>query len=117
MGKITTHVLDTVCGKPARGLALELYRMPEGGGSAVLLASRLTNEDGRLNCPMLEGEAMLPGNYELRFRVGDYFEKMGDYSESIWHVIPIGFKVREVNEHYHVPLLLAPGGYSTYRGS
>lgn len=116
-GRITTHVLDTAIGEPARGMALQLYRIT--GGAEELVSSSVTNADGRVDAPLLAGEDFLAGTYEIRFSVGDYMAKQGSYSsrQSIWEHIPIRFKAADSSAHYHVPLLLSPGGYSTYRGS
>lgn len=115
-GKVTTHVLDTALGKPAQGIGVELCRL-QPGGSYAIIASASTNADGRLNEPLVSGERFDEGLYELRFRVGDYFESMNSLVPSIWEVVPIAFRVRDAKQHYHIPLLIAPGAYSTYRGS
>ncbi|WP_430082235.1 hydroxyisourate hydrolase [Paenibacillus ferrarius] len=115
---ITTHVLDTSCGKPAIGVRIALYRVTTGGG-AELLRSAETNEDGRVPQPMLTGEDYTPGTYELVFHVGEYFKRRGvDLTEPAFlDEVPIRFGVASKSSHYHVPLLIAPWGYSTYRGS
>ncbi|MDY7221265.1 hydroxyisourate hydrolase [Halalkalibacterium halodurans] len=117
-GKVTTHVLDTSCGKPAAGVVVELWKIVEGGESE-LLTKAVTNQDGRLDKPLLTENKMARGVYELRFQVGDYFLRNGLVNQAypFLHVIPVRFGLEDVNEHYHVPLLVAPGGYSTYRGS
>jgi 5-hydroxyisourate hydrolase len=107
MGRLTTHVLDTARGKPAAGLAVELW-----AGEKLLKAFH-TNSDGRADAPLLEGDAFKAGTYELRFKAGDY---LGG-GQPFLDVIPIRFTVADADQHYHVPLLLAPYGYSTYRGS
>ncbi len=113
MGRLTTHVLDTVSGKPAAGLLIELW----SGDSK--LASNITNADGRVDAPLLEGAAMRSGTYELRFFAGDYLRttdaKLTD--PPFLDIIPICFGIADPAAHYHVPLLLSPYGYSTYRGS
>jgi 5-hydroxyisourate hydrolase len=115
MGRLTTHVLDTARGKPAAGLAIELYRM---GGAEELIGRARTNADGRVDRPLLEGDAFRPGVYELRFFAGDYLRAGGPPAEPPFlDVIPIRFGVAAAGEHYHVPLLLSPYAYSTYRGS
>jgi 5-hydroxyisourate hydrolase len=115
MGRLTTHVLDTAMGRPAAGLAIELYRL--GEGEERLVATR-TNEDGRVDGPLLEGGRFVPGVYELRFHAGDYLRRRGTLPEPAFlDVIPIRFGIAAADEHYHVPLLLSPYGYSTYRGS
>ena len=102
---LTTHVLDVSRGRPAAGVAITLARGDE------VLASAVTNADGRTDAPLLE--RLEAGEYELRFAVGDYFG--GD--ERFLDVVPVRFGVTDPDAHHHVPLLVAPGGYSTYRGS
>lgn len=115
MGRLTTHVLDTAAGAPAKGLTVELYRLT-GGETRVTVAR--TNGDGRLDRPLLEGDALTAGIYELRFYAGDYLRGRHDLpSPAFLDVVPIRFGVASPQEHYHVPLLLSPYGYSTYRGS
>jgi 5-hydroxyisourate hydrolase len=115
MGRLTTHVLDTSRGCPAAGLEIELFRLgPEGDRIAVAT----TNRDGRVDAPLLEGADFLPGVYELRFHAGAYLRATNTLPEPPFlDVIPIRFGVASAEEHYHVPLLLSPFGYSTYRGS
>jgi 5-hydroxyisourate hydrolase len=108
MGRLTTHVLDTARGRPAAGLAIELW------AGEKLLKAITTNADGRADAPLLEGDAFEAGTYELRFKAGGYF---GKTDQPFLDVIPIRFIVADASQHYHVPLLLAPYGYSTYRGS
>ncbi len=117
MGKLTTHVLDTAKGCPARGLAIALYRLSEGG--RTLVVETITNEDGRAPGPLLEGEAMIAGQYELVFRAGAYLDAQGfDLPEpKFLDEVPIRFGIAALDENYHVPLLISPFGYSTYRGS
>jgi hydroxyisourate hydrolase len=102
---LTTHVLDVARGRPAAGVAIELLR----GGEVV--ASAVTNADGRTDAPLLE--MLEAGEYELRFAVGDYFGGDARFLD----VVPVRFGVSDPDAHHHVPLLVAPGGYSTYRGS
>jgi 5-hydroxyisourate hydrolase len=102
---LTTHVLDVARGRPAAGVAIELSREGE------LLASAVTNASGRTDAPLLE--RLEPGEYELRFAVGDYFGA----EERFLDVVPVRFGVSDPDAHHHVPLLVAPGGYTTYRGS
>ncbi len=113
MGKLTTHVLDTAKGKPAQGLQIEVVR----GGDHILTVT--TNADGRIEGPILEGEAFSVGSYELRFHAGDYFrQSAAPLQEPLFlDVIPICFGIADASQHYHVPLLLSPFSYSTYRGS
>lgn len=115
MGRLTTHVLDTAAGRPAAGLRVELFALD---GERRPLADRLTNSDGRLDAPLLEGPAFVPGRYELVFHVGDYFRSRGVTlaDPAFLDLVPLRFGMAE-DAHYHVPLLVSPYGYSTYRGS
>jgi 5-hydroxyisourate hydrolase len=110
MGKLTTHVLDTAQGRPGAGIALELYRLE--GETRTLLASAATNRDGRTDAPLLEGEKLRAGTYQLVFHIGAYFK-----SREFLDVVPIRFTVADAAAHYHVPLLCSPWSYTTYRGS
>ena len=110
MGKLTTHILDTAHGRPGAGIAIELYRGEAGRREP--LGRRVTNADGRCDTPLLEGDAMPAGTYEIDFHVGDYF---GD--TSFLDRVPIRFRIADVTVNYHVPLLCTPWAYSTYRGS
>ncbi len=115
MGRLTTHVLDTAAGAPAAGLTIELFRM-DAGETRVKVAR--TNSDGRVDTPLLEGDALTAGVYELRFHAGDYLRARHELpTPSFLDVVPIRFGIAAPDEHYHVPLLLSPYGYSTYRGS
>lgn len=118
MGRLTTHVLDTAQGKPAAGVAIEL-RTVGADGIGQLIASAVTNADGRTASPLLQDEAFLPGAYQLIFRVGDYFAAQGVTVSDLpfLDVIPIWFQIADASAHYHVPLLVSPWAYSTYRGS
>ncbi len=115
MGRLTTHVLDTAAGKPAAGLKIELFRL----GEASPLKTIRTNGDGRADGPLLDGDAFLGGEYELRFHAGDYLRASGVAlpEPAFLDIIPIRFGIADEMAHYHVPLLLSPYGYSTYRGS
>lgn len=115
-GMLTTHVLDLSIGRPARGVLVELWQVES---ELKFVLNRYTNEDGRLNEPLLEGDALKQGIYEIRFHVGDYFRQQGiHHSEPAFlDCVPVRFGVSEPESHYHVPLLISPGGYSTYRGS
>ncbi|MDQ7080383.1 MAG: hydroxyisourate hydrolase [Paracoccaceae bacterium] len=115
MGKLTTHVLDTALGKPAAGLRIEVFRL---SGGRNRLADVTTNADGRVDAPLLEGDAFAPGEYELLFHAGAYLDQTGQDlpSPKFLDLIPLRFGIAE-DGHYHVPLLLSPFGYSTYRGS
>ena len=110
-GWLSTHVLDTSQGRPAAGIALELL---EAGGA--VLARSVTNADGRTDAPLLSGAPLRIGVYELRFEVGPYFGA-GDGEVPFLDHIPLRFGISEPETHYHVPLLVSPGAYSTYRGS
>jgi 5-hydroxyisourate hydrolase len=116
MGRLTTHVLDTASGKPAAGLKVELFRV---GAEAGPITVATTNADGRVDRPLLEGAAFTSGVYELRFHAGDYLRQTGAplTRPAFLDVVPIRFGIDEKSDHYHVPLLLSPYGYSTYRGS
>ena len=115
MGRLTTHVLDTATGRPAAALKIELFRAGEG---APLKTIR-TNADGRADSPLLEGDGLATGQYELRFHAGDYLRASGSAlpEPAFLDIIPIRFGIADASAHYHVPLLLSPYGYSTYRGS
>ena len=115
-GYLTTHVLDTARGCPAEGLKIELYRIDGQGRS--LLKTVVTNDDGRTDAQILPGEEFEIGTYELVFHAGAYLDAIGTPPESprFLDVIPLRFGMSEA-QHYHVPLLLSPFGYSTYRGS
>ena len=115
-GKLTTHVLDTASGRPAAGLAIVLYRIE--GESRTHLKSVRTNQDGRCDQPLLEGKEFQAGQYELVFFAGDYLRGGGATMPDPLFLdqIPIRFGMAQ-EAHYHVPLLISPYGYSTYRGS
>lgn len=117
MGRLTTHVLDTAQGRPAAGLRLALFYLD--GPSGEPLVDAVTNADGRLDAPLLEGDAFRPGAYQIHFHVGDYFGALGrpDAGARFLDVVKIPFGVADAREHYHVPLLVSPFGYTTYRGS
>lgn len=117
MGRLTTHVLDTVSGRPGKAMHLALFRLE--GAERTLLVETQTNDDGRVDKPLLEGEAMSRGTFELIFQVGHYFRVQGlDLpNPAFLDEVPIRFGVQDPNAHYHVPLLVSPFAYSTYRGS
>ncbi|WP_315919006.1 hydroxyisourate hydrolase [Mesorhizobium sp. SP-1A] len=115
-GRLTTHVLDTATGKPASGLSIELFRLD--GGDRRHLKTVVTNHDGRCDAPLLAGEEFRTGEYELVFSAGDYLRRQGVNlpEPAFLDIVPIRFGMSEAR-HYHVPLLVSPYGYSTYRGS
>ena len=119
MGRLTTHVLDTMAGGPAAGLAIELWAIPESGEDPRRLAAVVTNADGRADSPLLEGEALAAGRYELRFHAGTYLKaRHGLEADPLFlDEVPVRFGIADPTQHYHVPLLLSAFGYSTYRGS
>lgn len=117
-GRLTTHVLDTAAGRPAANLRLELWAVRADGGRD-LVREATTNEDGRVDGPLLSGAALSAGSYELVFFAGDYLRAAG-YTLSdpaFLDIVPIRFGIADAAAHYHVPLLISPYGYSTYRGS
>jgi len=113
-GRLTTHVLDTALGKPAAGLKIMLYKI--SGQSHRKIPEVITNADGRTDAPLLAGKTMAEGKYELVFCAGDYLRANGAEGLLFLDEIPIRFGMAE-DVHYHVPLLLSPFGYGTYRGS
>lgn len=117
MGRLTTHVLDTARGRPAAGVAIALYRLE--GAERRLVAETATNADGRTDAPMLEGAALEAGRYELVFHAGAYLRGTGQAAGEPLFLdeIPIRFGIADAGQHYHVPLLISPFAYSTYRGS
>jgi 5-hydroxyisourate hydrolase len=117
MGRLTTHVLDTARGKPAAGVKIALYRV--SGTSHHKIAETVTNDDGRTDAPMLTGAEFTKGSYELVFFAGDYLRATGQAADGVLFLdeIPIRFGVPDAAQHYHVPLLISPFAYSTYRGS
>jgi 5-hydroxyisourate hydrolase len=116
-GRLTTHVLDTALGRPAAGVVAEVVRFDGDGVTAV--AAVTTNADGRVDAPLLSGEAFRAGVYEIRFHVGDYLRRTGAAvtDPAFLDVVPIRFSIADPDQHYHVPLLVSAYGYSTYRGS
>ena len=115
MGRLSTHVLDIQAGRPAPGVAVELVRIGENGAATALKTTR-TNADGRTDAPLLAGDELTTGVYELRFHAGDYLGRTGD-GPMFLDIIPIRFGLADEGAHYHVPLLVSPFSYSTYRGS
>ena len=116
-GYLTTHVLDTARGVPAAGIVIALYKIT--GQSHRKIAEAVTNADGRTDAPILPAAKFAPGSYELVFRVGDYLRATGQAGDEPLFLdeVPIRFGISDAGAHYHVPLLLSPYGYSTYRGS
>ena len=116
-GRLTTHVLDTTSGQPGAGIMIELSRLEDGRTRA--LGRVTTNADGRCDAPLLAGAELRPGHYELLFHVGDYFRALGVAlpEPAFLDRVPVRFGIAEPERHYHVPLLISPYGYSTYRGS
>ena len=116
-GYLTTHVLDTARGCPAEGITIALYKV--SGNSHRKIAETVTNDDGRTDTPILPEGKFAVGTYELVFFVGDYLRETGSAGKDprFLDQIPLRFGISEPDAHYHVPLLLSPYGYSTYRGS
>lgn len=116
MGKLSTHVLDITVGKPGAGVKVTLYAV--GPAGKELLKSDVTNADGRC-APLLEGDTMKPGKYELVFGAGDYFAQQGVALPSPRFIdeVTLAFGIASAEQNYHVPLVVSPWAYSTYRGS
>jgi len=117
MGRLTTHVLDTANGKPGAGMRVRLYR--KDGADYALLKDLATNADGRCDAPLLEAEAFTEGQYRLVFSAGRHFAALGTRlaQPSFVDEVTLDFGVADAGAHYHVPLLVSPYSYSTYRGS
>lgn len=115
MGRLTTHVLDTANGYPGAGIRIELFHY----GHHDAIVSMVTNSDGRCDTSLLEGDAFTAGEYELVFHAGEYFNSKGqeDGEHRFLDRVVIRFGINDQDQHYHVPLILSPFGYSTYRGS
>jgi 5-hydroxyisourate hydrolase len=121
-GRLTTHVLDTASGRPAAGVPIELWRLD---GERRLLVRVVTNADGRTDGPLLEGDAFESGSYELLFNVGEYFAGGRGQAPALrardvvpfLDEVPVRFGIGDASQHYHVPLLVSPWSYTTYRGS
>lgn len=111
---LTTHVLDTSREGPAEGVDVTLYRLEDGEREQLTAAT--TNHDGRVDDPLLDEDEIATGTYELVFDVGTYYRE-GPSESSFLEEVPVRFVIADADEHYHVPLLLSPGGYTTYRGS
>jgi 5-hydroxyisourate hydrolase len=118
MGSLSTHVLDTANGCPAADILIDLVRL-EPQGSRTLLTSMRTDADGRTRAPLLAGKAFRRGSYELVFHVGDYFRGRGNPAAepAFLDLVPVRFEIPEHPQHYHIPLLVSPYSYTTYRGS
>jgi 5-hydroxyisourate hydrolase len=130
-GKLSTHVLDTATGRPAAGLKIQLWRLEPK--ERRLLKEVVTNQDGRTETPLLLGDELKPGLYELVFQVGPYFQDLSRHSEAevegtektslemaeetFLGDVPVRFRILNSEENYHVPLLVSPWSYTTYRGS
>ena len=116
MGRLTTHVLDTAHGQPAGGVAVSVYRVD---AQRTLVASTVTNADGRTDGPLLEGAAFRDGIFEIVFAAGAYFERGGAVTSKPPFVgdVVVRFGIGDSDAHYHVPLLVSPWSWSTYRGS
>ena len=118
MAGLTTHVLDVTRGGPAERVRVELYELAEGGERA-LIADVATNADGRTDQPLISAEHARAGRFELVFHAGDYFRRQGVKTADppFLDLVPIRFAIADPRAHYHVPLLVSPWSYSTYRGS
>ena len=118
MPRLSTHVLDTAHGRPAQGVTIHLSRISDDGARTLLVRTS-TNADGRTNQPLLAEETFATGLYELEFHVGAYFRDLGaSLAEPAFiDIVPIRFGICDPGGHYHVPLLVSPWSYSTYRGS
>jgi 5-hydroxyisourate hydrolase len=119
MGKLTTHVLDTVHGCPAANLAIALWSIDPQSGQKTIIKTLTTNADGRTDVPVLSDRELKTGTYELVFAVGAYFAQtqLDLPDPPFLNHVPIQFSIADVTAHYHVPLLTSPWAYSTYRGS
>ncbi len=120
MAGLTTHVLDTARGRPAAGMRVELARCDPASGERRLIKAVRTNADGRTDEPLLSGEELTRGVYELAFDVGEYFAgqpETGSADPPFLGRVPVRFGIADPSAHYHVPLLASPWAYSTYRGS
>lgn len=113
-GRLTTHVLDTARGRPAANMRIDLLRID--GDRVEALKSIRTNGDGRTDAPMLGGNELVAGTYELRFHVAEYHGEAAG-AVPFLSIVPVRFGISDPEGHYHVPLLVSPYGYSTYRGS
>ncbi len=116
MTKLTTHVLDIYSGKPGKGIKVEVYKIQNAQKEKI--NSVILNNDGRSDKPLIEGSSFKEGQYEIVFFVGDYFKKIAELPNTPFlDDVIIRFGISNAQEHYHVPLLVSPWSYSTYRGS
>jgi 5-hydroxyisourate hydrolase len=117
MPRLSTHILDTAHGRPAAGVALTLWRLD--GGQRLRIADAVTNADGRTDAPLLAGDALPTGIYELEYAAGDYFRRLGVAlpQPPFVDTVVLRFGIADAQGHYHVPLLVSPWSYGTYRGS
>jgi 2-oxo-4-hydroxy-4-carboxy-5-ureidoimidazoline decarboxylase len=117
-GRLSTHVLDTRSGSPAAGVAIELFEL-SAGGTRTLIAAAKTNRDGRTDAPLIGGRPLPIARYQLSFHIADYFARLGAAQDDppFLDVVPVEFAVAAPESHYHVPLLITPWSYATYRGS
>lgn len=118
-GRLTTHVLDTMHGRPAADVTIHLWRLHAPKEERELLKTMLTNANGRTEEPLLAGSELVAGSYELIFVVGPYFAalQVPTSTPPFLDEVPVRFGLADVDAHYHVPLLISPWAYSTYRGS
>lgn len=116
-GRLSTHVLDTSRGRPAAGMTIDLVRL-EADGTARAVKTVVTNADGRTDAPLLAGADLVAGGYRLVFHVGDYFAATSAADAGVFlRSVPVEFVVADATANYHVPLLVSPWSYATYRGS
>lgn len=119
MGKLSTHVLDTANGKPAAGMKIDFYKLKQNGERSMI-KSVVTNDDGRTDELLLDDASIKVGRYEIEFNVGEYFSKLAgteNHEPAFLEKVPVQFGISDASQNYHVPLLVSPWSYSTYRGS
>ncbi|MCY7952345.1 hydroxyisourate hydrolase [Bacillus inaquosorum] len=116
MGKLTTHILDLTCGKPAANVKIELKRL---GEEVIFVKEAFTNDDGRVDAPLLTGGELVYGEYVMEFHAGDYFarKKASTAGQPFLTIVTVRFQLADPDTDYHIPLLLSPFGYQVYRGS
>ncbi|MCY9374072.1 MULTISPECIES: hydroxyisourate hydrolase [Bacillus] len=116
MGKLTTHILDLTCGKPAANVKIDLKRL---GEEVILVKEAFTNDDGRVDAPLLAGEELVSGEYVIDFHAGDYFasKNVNTADQPFLTIVTVRFHLADSDANYHIPLLLSPFGYQVYRGS